>query len=70
MCWIALVDTRPCDDVFLLLDLIFDIFSTLFFADMPIPAVGKECNLNALPKIELQMQGVERTICPAAKREG
>ena len=36
---------------------------------MTIPAVGKECNLNALPKIELRMQGVERTICkPAAKR--
>jgi len=45
-------------------------FSASFFVVMPIPAVGKECNLNALPKIELQMQGVERTICPAAKREG
>ena len=68
MCWIALVDTRPCD-VFLVLDLIFRYLQHIFVV-MPIPAVGKECNLNALPKIELQMQGVERTICKHSSKKG
>ena len=37
---------------------------------MPIAAVSKECNLNALPKIELQMQGVDRTICKHSTLKG